>query len=390
MASDGNKPIETLRLSAAEKQKLVEYVEHQGKRPVEDDRRALRVSFVGRKVLIKVTSQEGQTMVCTVVPRNLSRRGLAFVHGRYVYPDCACEITLPMLSGKWCVLKGVIRRCRHVTGIVHEVSVVFDETIDLNQFVRLTTEQAETHLAEMTEDGLGEDDLGNTRGRVLIVDDLAADRRLFGMWMKKLNFTVKEAPDVSSVLQVINQTKFDLFVVDANLGDEDGIELIMHLRGQGILSPVISISADDTVQDRAREAGACETLAKPFTFEDLKKAAFASLSLDGDKSSDDSPMFSDLEGDADMAPLIADFVKGLGVYVAKLRSANADSDFESLSRLAGNLKGAGTSHGFAPVTEAASGIAESLAQEERDLNQIRGGVNELLHIIRRVQAAYDE
>ncbi len=392
MAGDGNKPIETLRLSSADKQKLIDYVEHQGKKPVDTNRRAIRVNFAGRNVLIKVQGQEGQAQVCTVVPRNLSRRGLAFVHGRFVYPDSVCEVTLPMLSGKWCVLRGVVRRCRHVNGIVHEVSVVFDETIDLNQFVRLTTEQAEQHLAEMTEDGMGEDDeMANSRGRVLLVDDLAADRRLFAMWLEKLHFTVKEAGDVGTVLQLLNQNSYDLYIIDANLGDEDGIEIITHLRGQGVIAPIISASATDTddFQLRSEQAGASCVLSKPFAFEDLKKNVLEVMSLDGEADQEDSPLHSDLDGDADMAPLIADFVKGLGVYVAKLRNANADADFDNLQKLCVNLKGAGASHGFNPMTDTAKFILDALDAEERDINQVRGGVNRLMSVIRRVQSAYE-
>ncbi len=385
------KPIETLRLGAADKQKLIDYVEHMARKPVEDCKRGLRVNFVGRKVLVKITSSEGQSMVCSVVPRNLSRRGLAFVHGRFVYPDSKCEVTIPMLSGKWCVLKGVIRRCRHVNGIVHEISVVFGETIDLNQFVRLSTEQAERHLAEMTEDGLGEEDIKGSRGRVLIVDDLAADRRLFKMWMEKMGFAVKEAGDVGTVLQLLNQNRFDLYIVDANLGDEDGVELIMHLRGQGVIAPVISASANDAPEfkKRANDAGASAVMSKPFDFGELRKNVFEVMSIDAQAEADDTPLYSDLGDDGDMIPLIDDFVKGLAVYVAKLRSANADADFDNLSRLCRNLKGAGSSHGFAPLSAAADAIAASLGEREKDVNRIRSSVNGLLQVIHRVQTAYD-
>ncbi len=392
MASDTNKPIETLRLSSADKQKLIDYVEHQGKKSVEDCRRALRVNFAGRNVLVKVQGQESQSQVCTVVPRNLSRRGLAFVHGRFIYPDSTCEITLPMLSGKWCVLKGVVRRCRHVNGIVHEVSIVFDETIDLNQFARLTTEQAERHLTEMTEDGMGDDDDGgNSRGRMLLVDDLAADRRLFSMWLEKLHFSVKEAADVGTVLQLLNQHSYDAYIIDANLGDEDGVELITHLRGQGVIAPIVAVSATETddFRERAEKAGASCVMNKPFTFDELKTNVLEVMSLDPNAEEDESPLQSDLDGDADMAPLIADFVKGLGVYVAKLRNANADADFDNLAKLCINLKGAGASHGFAAMTESAKLIAEALAEEEHDINRIRGGVNQLMNVIRRVQSAYE-
>lgn len=102
-------PIETIRLSARDKQKLIDYVEHSGKKTVENERRALRVDFQGRKVLVVITNSQGQRVRHSVLPRNLSRRGLAFVHGRFVYPDSRCHVTLPMQNGKWWAVEGVVR-----------------------------------------------------------------------------------------------------------------------------------------------------------------------------------------------------------------------------------------------------------------------------------------
>ncbi len=391
MSNHGLNPIETLRLSAADKQKLIDYVEHQAKRPAgNDERRGLRVNYFGRKVLVTITSKEGQKTCCTVVPRNLSRKGLAFVHGRFIYPDSRCEATIPMLNGKWCVLKGVIRRCRHVQGIVHEVSVVFDETIDLNQFIRLTSEQSERHLAEMTEDGLNDDDLQpGCRGKVLVVDDLPADRRLFKLWLQRMQLAVEEAGDVQETLEMITHDTFDIFIIDGQLGEEDGVELIEHLRGQGVIAPIVSISAHadhDGFIDRANRAGATAVLAKPFDPDELRKHVEAALSLE--QESDDRPLVSQLAGDAEMEPLIADFVSSLAVYVAKVRSAMADSDFNQLVKLCNNLKGAGGSHGFPKLTDSARIASELLDAKPRDADKVRRSINDLLSVIRRIQAAY--
>ena len=282
--SNGGLPIETLRLNGAEKQKLIEYVEKLSKQPFDDERRGLRVMFDGRKVLVKVIGAEGRETVCTVVPRNLSRRGLAFVHGRFIYPDSECEVTLPILSGKWAVLKGVIRRCRHVSGIVHEVSVVFDETLDLKHFVRLNAEQAERHLEEMTADGLGDQLPAGTRGRALVVDHLTADRRLFRMWMEKLRFEVDEAQDVATTIRQLNKRRYDVYLIDTALGDDDGVELIEHLRKQGIIAPIISTSVDSdgSLMQRLSLANASAILTKPLAFEPFRQTVLETVSLGGD------------------------------------------------------------------------------------------------------------
>jgi CheY-like chemotaxis protein len=390
MSNHALNPIETLRLSAADKQKLIDYVEHTARQPVNNERRGLRVNYFGRKVLVTVTNQEGQKACCTVVPRNLSRRGLAFVHGRFVYPDSRAEVTLPMLNGKWCVLRGLVRRCRHVQGIVHEVSIVFDDAIDLAQFVRLTHEQSERQLAELAQDGLNEHDLApGCWGRVLLVEDQPADRRLIKLWLQRMQLMVVDTCDVHDALETISRGLYDLFLIDGHLGEEDGVELIEHLRGQGILAPILALSASDesgTFGPRAQKAGATAVLPKPLNPDDLCKQIEQVMTLAGKR--DESPLPSQLKQDPEMEPLIADFVTGLAVCMTKIRTTIAKSDLEPLSQLCGNLKGTGGSHGFPQLTEAAKLVMQFLDAKPRDLDKVRRGINELMFTIRRIQAAY--
>jgi two-component system, OmpR family, response regulator len=59
--------------------------------------------------------------------------------------------------------------------------------------------------------------------------------------------------------------------VDRMLGSTDGLDLIRHLRAQGIATPVLVLSALGKVDDRVLglHAGADDYLAKPFVFAEL-------------------------------------------------------------------------------------------------------------------------
>ncbi len=65
--------------------------------------------------------------------------------------------------------------------------------------------------------------------------------------------------------------RYDLLIVDIGLPDIDGFEVVRRLRGQGLTTPVIILTARSSVDDRvaALEGGADDYMPKPFRFEEL-------------------------------------------------------------------------------------------------------------------------
>ena len=385
--------IETIRLSPRDKQKLVDYIEQSGKKTVDNERRALRVDFHGRKVLVTITNSHGQKVGHSVLPRNLSRRGLAFVHGRFVYPDSRCHVTLPMQNGKWTAVEGVVRGCRHIQGIIHEVSVVFDEALNLNEFVRLTASQQERHRAEMSQDFDPDNDMDvNAAGRALVIDDMATDRKLYRMWLGKLNLATNEASGVTTTIEQMAHCQFDMILINLELGEESGTELIMHLRGQGYERPIVATSASENPADKeeAIKAGASAFLLKPFTLEGLREAVEDALSIDTAATGDSDNVFSTMSEDEEMLPLIEEFVNSLAPLTMRLRRANADNDLEVINQICQNLKGAGAGYGFEGITTMARFAVESLENAEQDAEGVRKTVNDLVGMLRRTRAGQPE
>lgn len=392
MAQDSS-PIETIRLSSRDKQKLVDYIEQSSKKTVENDRRALRVDFHGRKVLVTITNNHGQKVGHTVLPRNLSRRGLAFVHGRFVYPDSRCHVTIPMQNGKWTAVEGVIRSCRHIQGIIHEVSVVFDEALNLNDFVRLTASQQERHRAEMAQDFDPENDLdANAMGRALVIENMATDRKLYRLWLGKLNMATNEASGVTTTIEQMSHCQFDIIVVNTDLGDESGNELIQHLRGQGFERPIVATSSSESEEDKqaAMDAGATTYLVKPFTLDELRDTVEDALAIDTSATGNSDLIFSSMNKDDEMLPLIEEFVNTLGPLTMRLRRANADNDLSLISSICQNLKGAGAGYGFDGITTLARYAIESLGNAENDAESVRKTVNDLVGMLRKARSGQSE
>jgi two-component system OmpR family response regulator len=69
----------------------------------------------------------------------------------------------------------------------------------------------------------------------------------------------------------VRQTHFDLALVDLNLPDGDGVDLIAQWRQAGRTTPVLALTARDQVSDRIRglQAGADDYLVKPFDLDEM-------------------------------------------------------------------------------------------------------------------------
>ena len=105
------------------------------------------------------------------------------------------------------------------------------------------------------------------RKQILVVDDVAANRRMLADLLSPLGFDIRQAIDGVDALVQIADTAPDLVIMDIVMPEMDGIAAIERLRrkpGQPHL-PVIALSANASMadQDRALTAGADAFLPKP-------------------------------------------------------------------------------------------------------------------------------
>ncbi len=76
-------------------------------------------------------------------------------------------------------------------------------------------------------------------------------------------------------LSSVTTDTFDAILLDLTLPVRDGLEVLKTLREQQLLTPVIALTARDTVQDRVAglDAGADDYLVKPFAFTEAEKVS---------------------------------------------------------------------------------------------------------------------
>jgi len=106
---------------------------------------------------------------------------------------------------------------------------------------------------------------------LLLVED---DLELAGLLDRVLTdegYQVSHAPDGQRGLHLALTRGFEVMVVDRGLPAVEGLDLIGRLRGRGVATPMLVLSARGTTQDRVDglDAGAEDYLSKPFELTEL-------------------------------------------------------------------------------------------------------------------------
>ena len=141
-----NEPfIKTVRLSDADRRQILDQLDQSqevesDKIQSESNRRAnTRYPYRKGDIPIIVEQPGGAITRLSVSPRNLSSGGIAFLHGGFLYVGSKCSLQLSAPSTDPIVVSGEIVNCRHVDGILHEVSVKFENTSDPGLCTRMDT-----------------------------------------------------------------------------------------------------------------------------------------------------------------------------------------------------------------------------------------------------------
>ncbi|OQY04791.1 MAG: hypothetical protein B6I20_02470 [Bacteroidetes bacterium 4572_117] len=118
-----------------------------------------------------------------------------------------------------------------------------------------------------------EDTNTSTIGDILVVEDTFSHRELISEILGSEGYTVRQAVDSESALQIIKAKQPDLVLLDINLPDVDGISFCSHLKSNSETKdfPVIFISAqtDTNMKVKALEAGGVDYVTKPIKSSEL-------------------------------------------------------------------------------------------------------------------------
>src|SRR5215218_9931006 len=107
--------------------------------------------------------------------------------------------------------------------------------------------------------------------RVLIVEDEPKMAGLLRRGLRQEGIAADLAAKGEDAVWMAGATEYDAIVLDLMLPGIDGLEVCRRLRDDGVLSPILMLTARDGVHDRVAglDSGADDYLIKPFSYAEL-------------------------------------------------------------------------------------------------------------------------
>ncbi|GAB2183652.1 ATP-binding protein [Roseibium sp. LAB1] len=240
------------------------------------------------------------------------------------------------------------------------------------------------------------------RLRILLVEDNVINQRVAAKFLAKLGQEVTIASDGRQAVERVQDTPFDLVLMDLQMPDLDGISATRLIRDLGAPFNTLTIiamtaNASDQHRQECLDAGMNAFESKPVTFQRLaailREYAPSQISIDdittpapeeavdpasSAQSNTTGPntnvvrLAGDETGDARQAELVTElgeevfhalvnaFFENADTLVAQISTAAASGDAETFDRLLHTLKGASDNLGFTTLSRTADTLRASI------------------------------
>ena len=107
--------------------------------------------------------------------------------------------------------------------------------------------------------------------RILIAEDERDLNQIITERLKKEHYSVDSCLDGEEALNYLAAAPYDVVILDIMMPKLDGLSVLRKMRNRNENTPVLLLTAKDSVEDRVKglDAGANDYLVKPFAFEEL-------------------------------------------------------------------------------------------------------------------------
>jgi DNA-binding NtrC family response regulator len=113
--------------------------------------------------------------------------------------------------------------------------------------------------------------LAHKKIKILVVDDELSIRESLSGWLEQDGFEVESAANGLAALGMIQETRYDIMLIDVKMPEMDGLTLLKKLKEIEPDTAVVMMTAHGAIQDAvdAMRQGAYDYLLKPFDLEEL-------------------------------------------------------------------------------------------------------------------------
>jgi signal transduction histidine kinase/ActR/RegA family two-component response regulator/HPt (histidine-containing phosphotransfer) domain-containing protein len=231
--------------------------------------------------------------------------------------------------------------------------------------------------------------------RVLLAEDTPDSQRLFAHYLKKAGAEVEIVSNgvhacERALAAAASDNAFDVILMDMQMPELDGEQATLRLRAAGYTGPIIALTAHamDTEREKYLRAGCDDFASKPID-PDMLIATVRRHAGSGHTPGgldDGPPLFSTLQGDAELMALLETFIRGLPERVADIGRSVAAGDLAAVAKQAHQLKGTSGGYGFAAIADAVADLERSAKSGLAD-EVLRGRFEKLANLCRRAASA---
>lgn len=192
-----------------------------------------------------------------VAGRNLTPRGLAFLHGNYLHAGTPGRVDLQQTVGGYASLRCAVLWCRHVRNHVHEAAIRFERPVDLWRHIE---------GAEAAADLATRIDPSELSGRILVLSEVDLIREIIVEELSATKLKVQVCATLDEAIKLARQESPEIVIFDANLDAGDVEDSIRMLRDAPIFGPLLVATGEPNTQriQPLKDAGAAGVLRKPF------------------------------------------------------------------------------------------------------------------------------
>lgn len=203
-------------------------------------------------------------------------------------------------------------------------------------------------------------------GKVLLVEDDPINQKLITHMLTKIGLTVDTSTEGLDAVDMAKANNYDIIFMDMHLPTIDGMEATRTLKRDGVVSPVVALTA---TQDQRRieeffRAGCIEFLPKPFTRHQLYSIVKPFLSM----ASEEQRAENERGKDKNFSRIVLEYCNKLEGRIQTMELALSNKDWDSLCEDAHRLVGAGLL-GFPELALVAALLEEKAYQKNAEAVQ---------------------